>query len=97
MMQAFEIAALALPVADGVVDELELADAAEIGNGKYGTENGLQAGIFPFIGKQVHLQEALVRILLNLNKVRNRDRSFDFGKINSLDGGGAVLNIHFLR
>src|ERR1035438_3189601 len=94
MVQAFQIAALALPVADGIIDELQFADAAEIGNRKYRAENRLQARIFPFVGKQVHLQEALVGILLNLDEVRNRDRSFDFGKINSLGGGTAVLNIH---
>src|ERR1022692_988919 len=94
MVQAFQIAALALPVADGIIDELQFADAAEIGNREYRAENRLQARIFPFVGKQVHLQEALVGILLNLDEVRNRDRSFDFGKINSLGGGTAVLNIH---
>src|SRR5580700_3988394 len=94
MVQALEIAALALPVADGVIDELQFADAAEIGNREYGAEYRLQARIFPFVGQQVHLQEPLIRILLNLNQVRNRNRSLDFGKIDSLGGGAAVLNIH---
>ena len=94
MVQAFQVAALALPVADRVIDELQLADAAKIGDREYRTENRLQAGIFPLVGKQVHLQEPLVRILLNLDEVRNRDRSLDFRKINSLGGGTAVLNIH---
>src|ERR1039457_3208177 len=94
IVQAFQIAALALPVADRIIDELQLADAAEIGNREYRTENRLQARIFPFVGKQVHLQETLVRILLNLDQVRNRDRSLDFGKIDSLGGGTAVLDIH---
>ena len=38
-------------------------------------------------GQQVHLQEALVGLLLDLDQVRDRDRGLDLGKINSLAGG----------
>ena len=34
VMQTFEVAALALPVADRIIDEFEVAYAAEIGDGK---------------------------------------------------------------
>ncbi len=34
VVKAFEVAALAFPVADRVIDEFQLADAAEIGDGK---------------------------------------------------------------
>ena len=59
-MQPFQVAALALPVADRIIDELELAHAAEIGNRENGVENGLQTGVFALVGQQVHLQKPLV-------------------------------------
>ena len=86
----FQIAALAFPVADGIIDELQLADAAEIGNREDRSENRLQTDVFTLVRQKIHLQELLVRILLHFDQIRNRDRSLDFGKINSL-GGQAVF------
>ncbi len=60
VMQPLQVAALALPVSDGVIDELQLAQPAEVGNRKHRVEHALQAGIFPFAGKQVHLQKPLI-------------------------------------
>ena len=77
MVQPLQVAALALPVSDGVIDELELAQPAKVGDRKHGVEHALQAGIFPLAGKQVHLQKPLVRFLLNLDQIRDRDGSFD--------------------
>ena len=85
-MQAFQVAALALPVSNRVIDELELAHAAKIGNRKNGTEYSLQTGVFTLIREQFHLQKTLIRTLLNLDQIRNRDGSFDFREINSLGG-----------
>ncbi len=96
MVQAFQVAALALPVADRVVHELQLAHAAKIGDRKYRIENCLQTGIFPLIGEQVHLQEPLVRMFLNLDQVRNRNRRFNLREIHSLWGGAISLTIHLL-
>src|SRR5271166_2902582 len=86
MMQAFQVAALALPVADGIIDKLELAQAAEIGDREDGTKDALQTAVFTFLGEQVHLQEALVRTLLHFDEVRNGNRSLDLRKVNSLAG-----------
>ena len=94
VVQTFQVAALALPVADRVIDELQLADAAEIGDRKDRVENGLQADVVALVGQQVHLQKALVRVLLNLDQVRDRDRGLDFGKINSLGSSAVMLSIH---
>ena len=47
VVQAFEVAALALPVADGIVHELEIADASEIRDGEDGIKDGLQPHILP--------------------------------------------------
>ena len=84
VVQAAQMAALALPVADGVVDEIELRKSAEILDRKYGREHGLQAGIFALARQQIHLQKALIGLLLNVNQVRNLDRGLDFGKVQTL-------------
>ena len=76
MMQAFQVAALALPVSDGVVDEFELAQTAKIGDRKDGIEHALQSGIFTLPGKQVHLKKSLIRILLYFDQIRNRESKF---------------------
>jgi len=60
MVQPFQVAALALPVADGIIHKLELAHAAKVGDRENRVEHRLQACIFPLVGKQVHLQEALI-------------------------------------
>ena len=97
VVQPFQVAALAFPVADRIIDELQIADAAEIGNRKYRIENRLQADVLALIGQQVHLQKPLVRFLLHLDQIRNRNRGLDLGKINSLGGGAVILNIHSLN
>jgi hypothetical protein len=90
VVQTLEVAALALPVANGIIDKLQLTDAAEIGNREDGREDRLQSDIVALIRQKVHLQELLVRIFLDFDQIRNRNLSFDFGKINSI-GGQAVL------
>jgi hypothetical protein len=83
-MQPFEVAALALPVADRVIDKFQLAQAAEIRNGENRTEDALQTGVFSLFWKQIHLKKALIGALLHLNKIRDRDGCFDLGKVYSL-------------
>ena len=75
------MAALALPVADRVVDEIELRQPAKILDRKHGREDGLQAGVFPLARQQIHLQEPLIGLLLNVDQVRNLDRCLDLGKV----------------
>jgi len=94
MVQPLQVAALAFPVADGIVDELEVADATEIRDRKHRVEDRLQADVLALVGQQIHLQEALIGRLLNLDQVRDGDRGLDLGKINSFGGGAALLNIH---
>ena len=60
VMQPFQVAALAFPVADRVIDELEIAHAAKIGDREHAVEHGLQADVLALIGQQVHLQKPLV-------------------------------------
>src|SRR5712692_3689628 len=86
VVQAFQVAALALPVADRVIHELELAHAAKIGNRKNGIEYSLQARVVPFIREKIHLQKALIGTLLHFDQIRDRDGRLDFRKVNSLGG-----------
>ncbi len=97
MVQAFQVPALALPVSDRIIDEFQVADAAEIRDRKHRVEHGLQADVFALVGQKIHLQELLVGLLLHLDEVGNRNRRLDFVKINSLGGGAVILNIHFLN
>ena len=60
MVQSLQIAAFALPVADRIIDELQLAYAAEIGNREDGGEHRLQSDIVALIRQKIHLQELLV-------------------------------------
>ena len=84
MVQPLQVAALALPVADGVVHEIQLRQPAEILNRKYRAEHRLQAGVFALGRQQIHLQKALVGHSLNLDQVRDLNRALDFGEIQPL-------------
>ncbi len=81
VMQTFQVSALALPVADGVIDELELRYVAEVGNRKHRLKYRLQSAVFALARQLVHLQEAIVGTLLNLDQVRDLDGCWNFGKI----------------
>src|SRR5437016_7983926 len=94
MVQSLEVAAFAFPVADRVVHKLEIAHAAKIGDWEDGLEHSLQPDVLPLVGQKVHLQKPLVRVFLNFNQVRNRDRGLDLGKINALGGGPVIVSIH---
>ena len=95
MMQAFQVSAFAFPVADGIADELECRNAPEIGDGKNGIEHGLKPGIFAFLRKHVHLEEPLVRILLDLDEIRDLDRGPNLREIRSVSRGIAFGFRHF--
>ena len=86
-MQTFQVAAFALPVADGEIDELELGDIAEIGDRENGLKDRLQAGVIALAGQPVHLQKALVGALLHLDQVRDLDGGRNFGKIETFAEG----------
>src|SRR6202167_2787878 len=81
VVEAAEVAALALPVSDRVVHEIQLRQAAKILNRKHRGEDRLQAGIFPLARQQIHLQKPLIRLLLYVNQVRNLHRGLDFCKV----------------
>src|SRR5215467_9106010 len=97
MMQAFQIPAFALPIADRITDEFECRYAAEIRYWEDGIEYGLQSSIVAFLRKHVHLEEPLVRILLYLDEIRNLDRGADLRKIRSLSGGSGFGFRHLVN
>src|ERR1035438_5850132 len=80
VMQSLQVSALAFPIADGVINKLELAQPPEVGDGKHRIEDTLQPGIFPLAGQQVHLQKSLIRFLLNLDQVWDRSEERRVGK-----------------
>ena len=71
VVQPLQVAALALPVADGEVDEVQLRDAAEVGDRENRHKHRLQAVVVPLVGQLVHLQEPLVAAALHFNQVGN--------------------------
>ena len=81
VMQTLQVAALALPVTDGVVHKLQLRDVAEIRDRKHRLENCLQAAVVALAGQTIHLQEAIVGALLHFDQVRNLDSCWNLGKI----------------
>src|ERR1700686_5013396 len=87
VMQPFQVAALALPVANVEIHKLKLRNIAEIRNRKYGLKHCLQAAVFALAGQFIHLQEAVVGTLLNLDQVRDLNGGRNFGKIESFTEG----------
>src|SRR5581483_9491127 len=84
VVQPLQLAALALPVADRVLDELERRVLAEVADRKDRLEHRLKAGVLALARQPIHLQEALVRLLLDLDQVRDRNGRLDFREIDAL-------------
>src|ERR1051326_3454246 len=81
LLEALERAALALPVADRELHEIERTGLPEIAEGEDAREDRLQAGVLALLGEQVHLQEALVRAALHVDEVRQRHVRPDLGEV----------------
>ena len=84
VVQPLQVAALAFPIADGVVHKIQLRQAAEILNRKHRGKNRLQPAILALGRQQIHLKKPRVRLLLNLDQVRDLNRALDFGKVQAL-------------
>jgi len=83
-MEPFQVAAFALPVANGEIDKGQLGDIAEIGDGENGLKHGLEAAVVTLARQFVHLQKAVVRTLLNLDQVRDLQGYRNLGKIETI-------------
>ncbi len=84
MMQSFQVAALALPVADRVVHEFQLRHLAKIFDRKHGCKHRLKPGVIALARQQIHLQKALIGFHLDFNQVGNLYRALDFCEIQPL-------------
>src|SRR4029079_12186379 len=84
VVQPLELAALALPVADRVLDELERRVLAEVADREDRLEYRLETRVLTLARQTVHLQETLVGLLLDLDQVRDRDGRLDFRKVDAL-------------
>ena len=81
VLETLELSALALPVADGEADEVERAGLAEIAEGEDAGEDRLQAGVLTLLREEVHLQEALVRLSLDVDEIRQRHIAANLGEV----------------
>jgi hypothetical protein len=84
VVQPGQASALALPVADRVLDELERRVLAEVADRKDRLEDRLQPRVLALRGQAVHLQEPLVGLLLNLDQVGDRNGRLDLAEIDAL-------------
>src|SRR5882724_180439 len=94
IFQALQLSALALPVADRVLDEVERAGLPEVREGEDAREDRLQALVRPLFRQEIHLQKALVGPPLDVDEVRNRQRRRDAGEIFAL---AIALNEGFIH
>src|SRR5206468_1009267 len=97
MMQPLQLAALALPVADRILDELERRVLAEVADREDRLEHRLETRVLALARQTVHLQEALVGFLLDLDQVRNRNGRLDFRKVDALAVDVLWKTIHALK
>src|SRR5438874_6218965 len=84
VVQPLQLAALAFPVADRVLDELERRVLAEVADREDRLEHRLETRVLALARQTVHLQEALVGFLLDLAQVRDRDGRLDFREVDAL-------------
>ena len=83
MLEPLEVAALALPVSDLILDIFERCRLAKIRDREDRRENGLKSDVVALFRDQVHLQEPVVRFALDLDQVRDLRRGVDLRKIHT--------------
>src|SRR6266545_6624988 len=84
LVEPHQPAALALPVPDRVVHELQGAVLPEVGDREDALKHGLQPRVLALSGQHPHLEEALVGVLLDLDQVRDRDAGLDLREVDPL-------------
>src|SRR5439155_2374909 len=97
VVQAGQFAALALPVADGILDELQRGVLPEVADRKDRLEYRLKPRVLALARQTVHLQKALVGFLLDFDDVGNRDRRSDFRKVDALAVDVLWKAVHALK
>src|SRR5687767_11153732 len=84
MFEAFKVAALALPVADLVLNVLKGSRLPKIRHRKDRLKNRLEPDVVAFLRNQIHLQEPVVRLALHLYQVWNLRCRVDLREVDSL-------------
>ena len=93
VVQALQVAALALPVADRVVHEFQLRHFAEILDRKHRREHRLKSAVIALARQQIHLQKALIRLHLDFDQVGNLNRALNFREIQTLTFPDVLIGI----
>src|SRR6516165_11424700 len=91
VIQPFQVTTLAFPVADGELDEVELRHVAEVGNREDRLKHSLQSRVITLAGQRIHLQEAVVGPLLDLNEVGDLDGRRNLGEVEPVSVGCFLL------
>src|SRR5436853_285186 len=84
MVKPAQVAALAFPVPDGIVDKIQLRHAPKIVDGENRIKHRLQPAVLAFRGEEIHLQKALVGPPLDFDEVGNLDDSRYFREVDAL-------------
>src|SRR4029077_20593950 len=84
VLEVAQPAALALPVSDRVLDELELAQPPEVREREDPVEDRLEADFLALLLEEVHLEELLVRPSLDVDQVRQVHEGADLREILAL-------------
>src|SRR5262249_16946632 len=80
-----------------ILDELERRVLAEIADREDRLEHRLESGVLALARQTIHLQEAFVGLLLDLDQVRNRNRRLDFRKVDALAVNVLRKAVHSLK
>jgi hypothetical protein len=83
-IQSFQIATLALPISDGVLDKFQRGCASKIIDWKYRIEDCLQSHILSIRRRDIHLQKSVIGLSLDFDQIRNRDACMDFCEIHAV-------------
>lgn len=71
MLEAFEVTALTLPVADLILNVLKRRGLAEIRDREDRGKYRLETDVIALFRDQIHLQESVVRFTLDLDQIRD--------------------------
>jgi len=84
VLEALEVAALTLPVADLILDIFERRRFAKIRNREDRRKHRLKADVIALLRDEVHLQKPVIGFALDLDQIRDLRRRIDLGKIHTL-------------
>jgi len=84
VLEALKVAALALPIADLVLNKFQRCCLTKVGYREDRCKDRLQAGLIALFRNKVHLKKAVIRLALDLDKIWDLGGSVDLGKIHAL-------------